>query len=50
MRSMHRGSGLVLGIIWLLMADLTANADTEVPPFGVFTMLEGQDVEYVMPA
>jgi len=35
---------LVLGLLWLLVAG-GVTAETELPPFGVFTMLEGQDVE-----
>lgn len=35
---------LVFGILWLLMAGMV-RADTTLPPFGVFTMVEGQGVE-----
>jgi hypothetical protein len=44
MKSMRRGSGLVLGLLWLLMAGVV-RADTTLPPVGVFETLEGQGVE-----
>lgn len=44
MKRMHRGSGLVLTILWLMMAEVGA-VETSRPSFGVFEMLEGQGVE-----
>lgn len=45
MNRMHRGLGLVIGLLWLMTSDLVAAGDTALPPFGVFTMLEGQGIE-----
>lgn len=45
MKRTCRGSSLVLGMILLLMAEMVTAGDTPTPPFGVFTMLEGQGVE-----
>lgn len=45
MKTKHKGYGLVLGVLWLLMANLTATADMTLPSFGVFNMLEGQGIE-----
>jgi len=36
---------LVLSVLWLLVADVTTAEERPVPPFGVFTMLEGQGVQ-----
>jgi len=44
MKLLCRGSSF-FGILLLSMASLTATADTSLPPFGVFTMLEGQGVD-----
>jgi len=44
MRRLRKGSGLVLGLLWLLMADAVW-AEATRQPFGVFEMLEGQGIE-----
>src|SRR2546426_9977696 len=36
---------LVLSVLWLLVAHVTTAGERTVPPFGVFTMLEGQGVQ-----
>lgn len=45
MNTMRRGLGMVIGLLWLMMSDLVTAGDTALPPFGVFTMLEGQGIE-----
>jgi hypothetical protein len=44
MKILRRGLRLIAGILWLLMAQIVT-ADTTLPPFAVFEILEGQGVE-----
>lgn len=41
-KRLRRGSGVMLGLLWFLMVDLAIADDRTLPPFGVFTMVEGQ--------
>ncbi len=45
MKKTRRWSAMVLSVLWLLVAHVTTAGERPVPPFGVFTMLEGQGVE-----
>src|SRR5690349_16618842 len=45
MKKLRNGSRFLLVLLWLGVADVTTAGDTMLPPFGVFTMLEGQGVE-----
>src|SRR6266540_1554131 len=46
MKKTRGWSAMILPILWLLLvADVTTAGERPVPPFGVFTMLEGQGVE-----
>src|SRR5205809_7506272 len=42
MKKMRGWSTMVLSVLWLLVAHVTTAEERPVPPFGVFTMLEGQ--------